>query len=123
MHCLGAGVSLNSKPLQTSRPAWQRVCYRVGNVELETLRGEGGCGCAYPDYVEDAFAGRAAAIVDGLRDAARDADADDDVLPWLGGLPTSATFDVGGCRVAAVHGDPTCVGTAARTPEVGRDEI
>ena len=85
-----------------------------GNVEVEVARdietraAAAGCGCAYPAYVGADFAGRAAAIVNDLRSAARRAD-DAAAVAWLRSLSAHATFRVGGARVAALHGDPTCV--------------
>jgi hypothetical protein len=70
----------------------------AGNVEREAISGDGGCGCAYPDYVEPAFADRASAIVERLRTVASDPDG------WLAGLPLAKTYVVGGVRVCCVHG-------------------
>ena len=73
----------------------------AGNVEREALTSDGGCGCAYPDYVDAAFADRASAIVERLRTVASDPDG------WLAGLPLAKTYVVGGVRVCCVHGHHT----------------
>ena len=72
----------------------------AGNVEREALNGDGGCGCAYPDYVDGAFADRASAIVERLRDVSTDPD----IAAWLSSLPFAKTYAVGGVRVCCVHG-------------------
>ena len=89
-----------------STDAWARINQGVralghataGNVEREALNGDGGCGCAYPDYVDSAFADRASAIVERLRTVASDPDG------WLAGLPLAKTYVIGGVRVCCVHG-------------------
>ena len=73
----------------------------AGNVEREALKRDGGCGCAYPDYVDGAFADRASVIVERLRTVAS---ADPDIVEWLAGLPLSKTYVVGGVRVCCLHG-------------------
>ena len=88
--------------------AWARINQGVralghataGNVEREALKGDGGCGCAYPDYVDAAFADRASAIVERLRDVSTDPD----IAAWLSSLPFAKTYVVGGVRVCCVHG-------------------
>ena len=72
----------------------------AGNVEREALNGDGGCGCAYPDYVDAAFADRASAIVERLRDVSTDPD----IAAWLSSVPFAKTYVVGGVRVCCVHG-------------------
>ena len=91
-----------------SPEAWARINQGVralghataGNVEREALTGDGGCGCAYPDYVDGAFADRASAIVERLRDVSTDPD----IAAWLSSLPFAKTYAVGGVRVCCVHG-------------------
>ena len=91
-----------------STDAWARINQGVralghataGNVEREALTGDGGCGCAYPDYVDEAFADRASVIVERLRDVSTDPD----IAAWLSSLPFAKTYVVGGVRVCCVHG-------------------
>ncbi|MET0218594.1 MAG: hypothetical protein ABW205_11825 [Burkholderiales bacterium] len=76
----------------------------LGNVEAE-LQGNNdvGCGCAYPDYVDDVTVERSNRIMDRLRlTAARFPD----LLARLATLPKVRTFEVGGERVGILHGDP-----------------
>ncbi len=75
-----------------------------GNVETE-LAGDddaAGCGCAYPDSVGDEDVARSNAMLAALRDTARG-------LPklraQLAALPMHQVAEVGGLRVAIVHGD------------------
>lgn len=75
-----------------------------GNVETE-LAGDddaAGCGCAYPDSVDDADVERSNTMLGALRETARG-------LPrlreQLGALPMTRVAAVGGLRVAIVHGD------------------
>jgi len=75
-----------------------------GNVETE-LAGDdaaAGCGCAYPDSVDDADVERSNTMLGALRDTARG-------LPrlreQLAALPMHLVAEVGGLRVAIVHGD------------------
>jgi hypothetical protein len=75
-----------------------------GNVETElALAGSGaGCGCAYPEWVGDAEVARSNRIIERLR---RTAESEPAALSRLGGLPMFLLADVGGERVAVVHGD------------------
>jgi predicted phosphodiesterase len=71
-----------------------------GNVETELAepREGAGCGCAYPDWVDDGTVERSNAIIERLRGAAGDA------RP-LGALPMHLVARVGAARVGVVHGD------------------
>ena len=76
-----------------------------GNVETELARGADtgtGCGCAYPDSVDDATVERSNRILDRLRQCV-------DALPGtrerLARLPMSFTATVGDLRIGIVHGD------------------
>ena len=79
-----------------------------GNVETElgrtTVNTEAGCGCGYPDFVDDGVVERSNAIVRRLRTSAT-------LFPQLQGnlaqLPMWRRIDVGGVRVAVIHGDPS----------------
>jgi len=75
-----------------------------GNVETE-LAGDddaAGCGCAYPDSVSDGDVARSNEMLAALRDTGRG-------LPRLrerlAALPMTRVAEVGGLRVAIVHGD------------------
>ncbi len=75
-----------------------------GNVETE-LAGEdavAGCGCGYPEWVNDAEVERSNLILERLRDTARQFPA---VRSRLAALPMHLVAEVGGIRVAIVHGD------------------
>jgi hypothetical protein len=75
-----------------------------GNVEAELAsEDDAGCGCAYPDYVDDDVVERSNQIMTRLRvTAGRFPD-----LVWrMGALPRYLTASVAGERVGIVHGDP-----------------
>jgi hypothetical protein len=75
-----------------------------GNVEAELASKEdAGCGCAYPDYVDDAVVERSNQIMDRLKATA---DRFPDLVDRLGELPRHLTASVGGERIGIVHGDP-----------------
>jgi predicted phosphodiesterase len=75
-----------------------------GNVETELASpaGDAGCGCGYPDFVDDGTVARSNAILEKLRATAMQ-------LPQaraaLAALPMHLVAAVGGVRVAVVHGD------------------
>jgi hypothetical protein len=74
-----------------------------GNVETEVARPAdigAGCGCAYPEAVDDGTVQRSNLILEELRSAAR---ADDRTR--LGALPMHLVAAIGGMRVGIVHGD------------------
>ena len=74
-----------------------------GNVETELARAEdvgAGCGCAYPETVEDGVVERSNAILAQLRAAAPEA-----ARARLRGLPMHLVAQVGALRVGLVHGD------------------
>ncbi len=75
-----------------------------GNVETELARPEAGagCGCGYPDWVGDAEVERSNRIIERLRSTAQ---TQPDSLAALETLPMYRIADVGGNRVAVVHGD------------------
>jgi rSAM/selenodomain-associated transferase 1 len=78
-----------------------------GNVETELAADpaeadDAGCGCAYPDWVGDAVVQRSNRILRRLRaNVAGDAA----VRAALAALPMTARAEVGGLKVAIVHGD------------------
>jgi hypothetical protein len=75
-----------------------------GNVETE-IAGEdaaAGCGCAYPDTVSAGEVERSNDIIAALRNTAR---RHADLRARLAALPMHLVAEVGGLRVAIVHGD------------------
>jgi hypothetical protein len=76
-----------------------------GNVEAElaATTDDAGCGCAYPDYIDDATVARSNAIMARLRESARRFPK---LIDQLAALPRHLSVDVGGERVGIVHGDP-----------------
>lgn len=75
-----------------------------GNVETELAAEDdaAGCGCAYPDSVGDAEVERSNAMLAQLRTTAR---LHPQLRARLAVLPMNLVADVGGLRVAIVHGD------------------
>lgn len=75
-----------------------------GNVETElALPGAGaGCGCGYPEWVGDAEVERSNRIIERLRATAL---GEPSAVQRLRGLPMHLVAEVGGERVAVVHGD------------------
>jgi hypothetical protein len=75
-----------------------------GNVETELAEPtEGvGCGCAYPEWVDDGTVTRSNRILERLRTAAR---CHPDGLARLAALPMHMRVDVADTRVGVVHGD------------------
>ena len=75
-----------------------------GNVETELARpaDDAGCGCGYPEWVDDGTVARSNRIIERLRAAAR---RHPSVLERLAALPMHLVAEVGGERVAVVHGD------------------
>jgi hypothetical protein len=76
-----------------------------GNVETELASEDAavGCGCAYPDSVSDADVARSNDILARLRETAR---GDSMRRTALAALPMNAVAEIGGARIAIVHGDP-----------------
>jgi hypothetical protein len=81
----------------------QHVALR-GNVETELLStdADAGCGCAYPDYVDEADVTRSNAIMGLLQKTASRHPA---LAQTLATLPMHLVVDVGGARFGVVHGD------------------
>jgi hypothetical protein len=86
-----------------NREVLKHVALR-GNVETELAVGadEAGCGCAYPDYVDDAEVERSNRIMRALRGTA---EAFPELANAVSSLPMTAVADVGGKRIGIVHGD------------------
>ncbi|MBD0275109.1 MAG: hypothetical protein ICV73_24685 [Acetobacteraceae bacterium] len=76
-----------------------------GNVETEIARGvtpETGCGCAYPDDVDETVVARSNAIIARLAEVVA---GDAATRRALAALPMHLVAQVGPARVAIVHGD------------------
>jgi hypothetical protein len=75
-----------------------------GNVETELANGSGeaGCGCAYPEWVDDAVVERSNAIIARLAATAAGLDG---VPARLAALPMFMRARVGDLAMAIVHGD------------------
>ena len=75
-----------------------------GNVETELAEpaGGAGCGCAYPEWVDDGTVERSNRIIERLRAAARSVP---EGLSRLSSLPMHLRAAVGSVRIAVVHGD------------------
>ncbi|MEO8103229.1 MAG: metallophosphoesterase [Betaproteobacteria bacterium] len=75
-----------------------------GNVETELAAGadDAGCGCAYPEYVDDADVERSNQIMRALRRTAAEFPA---LASTVSALPMTAVAEVGGQRIGIVHGD------------------
>lgn len=76
----------------------------AGNVEAALGEDDAdiGCGCAYPEGVDDATVERSNRIHERLR---RTAGRFPDIVRRLVRLPMHAVFEVGRLRIAVVHGD------------------
>ena len=76
-----------------------------GNVEAELAaeNSDAGCGCAYPDHVEEEVVTRSNAIMARLRGTAM---AFPELRRRLGDLPMTLCIEVGNERVGVLHGDP-----------------
>jgi hypothetical protein len=75
-----------------------------GNVETELASPaqDAGCGCGYPEWVGDATVDYSNRIMEKLKLAAHE---HPHVMERLGALPMHLTAQVGGERIAVVHGD------------------
>jgi len=89
---------------QSINEAVLKHCALRGNVETELAREEAGdgCGCAYPDWVDDATVARSNAIMRCLRETARQCP---ELRERLSALPMHSVAQVGGLRIGIVHGD------------------
>ncbi|WP_292016767.1 hypothetical protein [Marinobacter sp. HL-58] len=77
----------------------------LGNVDYELANpNEGaGCGCAYPDFVDESVVARSNAIMERLQGVAGD---HPDIQERLALLPRYRCVLFGGLKVLVVHGDP-----------------
>jgi len=75
-----------------------------GNVESEIARpqAQAGCGCAYPEWVNDETVARSNRILERLRASAQRMPG---ACAQLAALPMFRVAEVGGERIAIVHGD------------------
>jgi hypothetical protein len=75
-----------------------------GNVESELAlpQADAGCGCAYPDWVDEPTVTRSNRIIERLRHAAH---GQPGAAARMAALPMFRIAEVGGQRVAIVHGD------------------
>jgi hypothetical protein len=75
-----------------------------GNVETELAdpAAGAGCGCAYPEFVDDDVVARSNRIIERLRQTAL---GEPDTLARIAALPMHLVAEVGGARVGIVHGD------------------
>jgi hypothetical protein len=93
-----------------------------GNVEFE-LHGTdnaSGCGCAYPDSVDQQTVDRSNRIHERLKATAS---RHPDILAQLAALPLFARYAVGAMTVAVVHGDgDSLAGWAFDAAEIGKPE-
>ncbi len=91
-----------------------------GNVETE-LAGDdtaAGCGCGYPDFVNDAEVERSNRIIERLRETSRTVPA---LRARLGALPMHLVAEVGGVRIGIVHGDAESLAGWGFSQEMLRD--
>lgn len=79
-------------------------CATRGNVETEISQPQAGagCGCAYPDWVGDEDVARSNHIIERLKESAERAPG---AAARLAALPMYRLAEVGGQRIAIVHGD------------------
>lgn len=77
----------------------------LGNVEMELIDPQpgAGCGCAYPDFVDDATVARSNQIMARLQAVAA---GQPDILARLARLPRQLRLEIAGVAVGVVHGDP-----------------
>jgi hypothetical protein len=89
-----------------NRVVLQHVALR-GNVETELAADAdtAGCGCAYPDYVDDADVERSNQIMRRLQTTARSTPSLAAIADAVSMLPMHAVAEVGGQRIGLVHGD------------------
>lgn len=77
----------------------------LGNVEYELANPSdgAGCGCAYPDFVDDQVVARSNRIMDRLQSVAG---RHPTIQQSLGELPRWRSLILGGLKVLVLHGDP-----------------
>ncbi|GGX86222.1 hypothetical protein GCM10007160_11860 [Litchfieldella qijiaojingensis] len=92
----------------------------LGNVEFELADAHpgAGCGCAYPDHVDDGVVERSNRIMARLREVAAGCP---EQVAELRKLPRYRCFELAGQRVAIVHGDPESLAGWGLSLEALRD--
>jgi len=77
----------------------------LGNVEYELANPSpgAGCGCAYPEFVDQGVVERSNRIIERLQGVAS---AHPDIQSQLGDLPRYRCLIFGGLKVLVLHGDP-----------------
>ena len=77
----------------------------AGNVEKELTRHNdiNGCGCAYPDWVDNGTVTRSNQIIKQLKHTAS---SHSDILSQLQSLPLTMRINLNGTRILILHGDP-----------------
>ncbi|MDC0661093.1 hypothetical protein [Marinobacter sp. SS21] len=77
----------------------------LGNVELELASpsSDAGCGCGYPDFVEDGVVARSNQIIQRLQQQAH---AHPEIQRQLKALPRWRCMIFGGLKILVLHGDP-----------------
>eukprot|EP01047_Picozoa_sp_COSAG01_P041501 COSAG01_NODE_3564_length_5925_cov_44.939420_2_plen_330_part_00 len=100
-----------------------RAVATAGNIEMElgaaqasldrgaasAAPADAGCGCAYPEYVDGGVVARSNQLMERLQRQLCRGDGGEremaEVGRWLVGLPLFTRLEVGGQRVAVLHGD------------------
>jgi hypothetical protein len=100
-----------------------RAVATAGNIEMElgvaqasldrgaasAAPADAGCGCAYPEYVDGGVVARSNQLMERLQRQLCRGDGGEremaEVGRWLAGLPLFTRLEVGGQRVAVLHGD------------------
>lgn len=75
----------------------------LGNVEMQLMLDESGCGCNYPQYVDDEVPRLANLIYQQLQRTAQECP---DSVKFLKGLKEEQTFFLGNEKIQIVHGEP-----------------
>ncbi len=96
----------------------------LGNVEYELANPSdgAGCGCAYPEFVDDQVVARSNRIMDRLQAVA---DRYPSIRQSLAGLPRWRSLIFGGLNILVLHGDPESLagwGLAHERLQAGSDE-
>jgi hypothetical protein len=94
------------KTVENRSTQFARYARLRGNVETEIASDNDiGCGCAYPDAVDDGVVDRSNEILRTLRVASVAQPNAESIRAALAALPMCAAYRVGRQRIIAVHGD------------------